>query len=179
MCNLSNKQLATSGGFKVLAAVARPAQGQEFPRDGRRRSERVRGLIIQSPFFLAYQEARQPACRQNNAQSFFHLEQIPSDNQIRQMLDLACREHLIAKTHEEIAAPEFKDELIDPNEAARRNKLIRKRQSTSASVSRNPSPHSLLDQKSPQLSGCSLTAIQNLGAAFGLWSPVTDGNLLP
>ncbi len=44
-------------------------------------------FFSQSPSFLAYQQAMQPAQRRNNAQSLFGIEQIPSDNQIRNLLD--------------------------------------------------------------------------------------------
>jgi hypothetical protein len=44
-------------------------------------------FFTQSPSFLAHQKAMQAARGQNNAQSFFAIEEIPSDNQIRQMLD--------------------------------------------------------------------------------------------
>jgi hypothetical protein len=44
-------------------------------------------FFTQSPSFLAHQRAMQQARGQNNAQSFFHLEPIPCDNQIRQRLD--------------------------------------------------------------------------------------------
>lgn len=44
-------------------------------------------FFTQSPSFLAHQKAMQAARGQNNAQSFFEIEEIPSDNQIRQMLD--------------------------------------------------------------------------------------------
>ena len=44
-------------------------------------------FFTQSPSFLAHQKAMQAARGQNNAQSFFKIEEIPSDNQIRQMLD--------------------------------------------------------------------------------------------
>jgi len=44
-------------------------------------------FFTQSPSFLAHQKAMQQARGKNNAQSFFHIEQIPSGNQIRQMLD--------------------------------------------------------------------------------------------
>jgi len=44
-------------------------------------------FFTQSPSFLAYQKAMQAARGQNNAQSFFEIQEIPSDNQIRQMLD--------------------------------------------------------------------------------------------
>jgi len=44
-------------------------------------------FFTQSPSFLAHQKAMQQARGKNNAQSVFHIEQIPSDNQIRQMLD--------------------------------------------------------------------------------------------
>jgi len=44
-------------------------------------------FFSQSPSFLAYQQAMQQAQRRNNAQSLFGIEQIPSDNQIRNLLD--------------------------------------------------------------------------------------------
>jgi len=44
-------------------------------------------FFTQSPSFLAHQKSMQQARGQNNAQSLFHLEEIPCDNQIRQMLD--------------------------------------------------------------------------------------------
>jgi len=44
-------------------------------------------FFTQAPSFLAHQKALQAARGQNNAQSFFAVEAIPSDNQIRQMLD--------------------------------------------------------------------------------------------
>ncbi len=44
-------------------------------------------FFTQSPSFLAQQRARQTARGQNNAQSFFQIEALPCDNQIRQVLD--------------------------------------------------------------------------------------------
>src|ERR671914_936245 len=44
-------------------------------------------FFSQSPSFLAYQQAMQQAQRRSNAQSLFGIEQIPSDNQIRNLLD--------------------------------------------------------------------------------------------
>jgi len=44
-------------------------------------------FFTQSPSFLAHQKTLQAARGKNNAQSFFHINEIPSDNQIRQMLD--------------------------------------------------------------------------------------------
>src|ERR1019366_1495986 len=44
-------------------------------------------FFTQSPSFLAHQKAMQQSRGHNNAQSFFHLQEIPSDNQIRQTLD--------------------------------------------------------------------------------------------
>src|ERR1035437_1381892 len=44
-------------------------------------------FFTQSPSFLAHQKAMQQARGHNNAESFFHLQAIPSDNQIRQTLD--------------------------------------------------------------------------------------------
>ena len=44
-------------------------------------------FFTQCPSFLAHQKAMQEAKAQINATSFFAVSQIPSDNQIRQMLD--------------------------------------------------------------------------------------------
>ena len=44
-------------------------------------------FFTQSPSFLAHQRAMETARGQNNAQSFFQIEAIPCDNQIRQVLD--------------------------------------------------------------------------------------------
>jgi hypothetical protein len=44
-------------------------------------------FFSQSPSFLAYQQAMQQAQERNNAQSVFGITQIPSDNQIRNLLD--------------------------------------------------------------------------------------------
>jgi len=51
-------------------------------------------FFTQSPSFLAHQRAMQTARGQNNAQSFFALEAIPCDNQIRQVLDAVPPESL-------------------------------------------------------------------------------------
>jgi hypothetical protein len=44
-------------------------------------------FFSQSPSFLAYQQAMQQAQRRNNARSLFGIEPIPSDNQLRNLLD--------------------------------------------------------------------------------------------
>ena len=44
-------------------------------------------FFTQSPSFLAHQKTMQASRGQNNAQSFFEIAALPSDNQIRQMLD--------------------------------------------------------------------------------------------
>lgn len=44
-------------------------------------------FFTQSPSFLAHQKTLQAARGKNNAQSFFQIHEIPSDNQIGQMLD--------------------------------------------------------------------------------------------
>ena len=44
-------------------------------------------FFTQCPSFLAHQKAMQQTKAQNNATSFFEIRDIPSDNQIRQMLD--------------------------------------------------------------------------------------------
>jgi hypothetical protein len=44
-------------------------------------------FFTQCPSFLAHQKTLQQAKGQSNAQSLFHLQEIPSDNHIRQTLD--------------------------------------------------------------------------------------------
>jgi len=44
-------------------------------------------FFTQSPSFLAYQQAMEQAQGRNNARSIFGIEEIPSDNQIRNLLD--------------------------------------------------------------------------------------------
>lgn len=51
-------------------------------------------FFTQCPSFLAHQKTMQQAKGRSNAQSLFQLEQIPSDNHIRQMLDPVSPEHL-------------------------------------------------------------------------------------
>jgi len=77
------------GGLRAVLA------GWPDRRKGKNRSYAMEELglsafsvfFTQSPSFLAHQKALQAARGKNNAQSFFHIEEIPSDNQIRQMLD--------------------------------------------------------------------------------------------
>jgi hypothetical protein len=51
-------------------------------------------FFMQSPSFLAHQENMQRAAGHNNATSLFGLETLPSDNQIRNLLDPLEPEHL-------------------------------------------------------------------------------------
>jgi hypothetical protein len=51
-------------------------------------------FFTQSPSFLAHQKAMQTARGSNNAQSLFGIQNIPCDNQIRQMLDPVAPESL-------------------------------------------------------------------------------------
>jgi hypothetical protein len=51
-------------------------------------------FFTQCPSFLAHQKTMQQAKGQSNAQSLFHLQEIPSDNHIRQMLDPVAPEKL-------------------------------------------------------------------------------------
>ena len=44
-------------------------------------------FFTQCPSFLAHQDTMHKAKGQSNAQSLFHLEEIPCDNHIREMLD--------------------------------------------------------------------------------------------
>ena len=44
-------------------------------------------FFTQSPSFLAYQKAMQEAGGKSNAQTLFGIEEIPSDNHIRSLLD--------------------------------------------------------------------------------------------
>ncbi len=51
-------------------------------------------FFTQSPSFLAHQTAMQKAKGTNNAQSLFHIKNIPSDNHVRDMLDPIAPESL-------------------------------------------------------------------------------------
>lgn len=51
-------------------------------------------LFTQSPSFLAYQRAMEKSKGRSNAGSLFQIEQIPSDNQIRSLLDPITPRHL-------------------------------------------------------------------------------------
>ena len=53
-------------------------------------------FFTQCPSFLAHQKTMEKAKGQSNAQSLFHLEQIPSDNHIRQSLDPVPPDQLFA-----------------------------------------------------------------------------------
>ncbi len=54
-------------------------------------------FFTQSPSFLAYQRDMHKRKRRDNAQSLFKVEQIPSDNQIRNLLDPIAPEHFQAE----------------------------------------------------------------------------------
>ena len=51
-------------------------------------------FFVQSPSFLAHQQDMQRRQGQNNAQSLFGLDQVPSDGQIRNLLDTVAPEQL-------------------------------------------------------------------------------------
>ena len=51
-------------------------------------------FFTQCPSFLDHQKIMQRAKGLSNAQSLFHIQQIPSDNHIRQTLDPVPPEHL-------------------------------------------------------------------------------------
>jgi hypothetical protein len=51
-------------------------------------------FFVQSPSFLAHQLDMQRVRGQNNAQSLFGIDQVPSDGQIRNLLDPIAPEHL-------------------------------------------------------------------------------------
>ena len=51
-------------------------------------------FFMQSPSFLAHQEAMQGRERRNNAASLFGIDKIPSDPQIRNLLDPVSYTHL-------------------------------------------------------------------------------------
>jgi hypothetical protein len=53
-------------------------------------------FFTQSPSFLAYQRDMQRRTGRNNAQSLFGIEQVPTDPQIRNLLDPIAPEHLAA-----------------------------------------------------------------------------------
>lgn len=74
------------------------------PRRGQNTTYRMRDaalgafsvFFMQSASFLAHQQAMQDKQQRNNATSLFGLEQIPSDPQIRNLLDPVAPEHLAA-----------------------------------------------------------------------------------
>jgi hypothetical protein len=83
-------------GFQVwVQALREVLAGLPDRRRGRNRSYAMAdfGLsafavfFLQSPSFLAYQQAMQAERGRNNAQSLLGITDIPSDNQVRQMLD--------------------------------------------------------------------------------------------
>ena len=51
-------------------------------------------FFVQSPSFLAHQRDMQRVRGHNNAQSLFGVDQVPSDGQIRNLLDPIAPEHL-------------------------------------------------------------------------------------
>jgi len=51
-------------------------------------------FFMQSPSFLSFQRSMQDSTGHNNASSIFEVEQIPSDNQIRNLLDPLEADHL-------------------------------------------------------------------------------------
>src|SRR5512144_2631996 len=53
-------------------------------------------FFMQSPSFLAHQRDMQRAKGQNNASSLFGLDEVPSDPQIRNLLDPVSPDHLAA-----------------------------------------------------------------------------------
>src|SRR5258708_21095881 len=53
-------------------------------------------FFTQCPSFLAHQKTMEQAKGRSNAQSLFHLDQIPSANHIRQMLDPVPPEELFS-----------------------------------------------------------------------------------
>jgi hypothetical protein len=53
-------------------------------------------FFVQSPSFLAHQRDMQRSQGQNNAQSLFGIDQVPSDPQIRNLLDPIAPEHFAA-----------------------------------------------------------------------------------
>lgn len=53
-------------------------------------------FFTQSPSFLAHQTAMQKAQGANNAQSLFHIDDIPTDNHVRDMLDPVAPEQLFS-----------------------------------------------------------------------------------
>lgn len=50
-------------------------------------------FFMQSPSFLAWQRSMQERQGKNNAQSLFGVHSIPSDNQIRNLLDTVSPDH--------------------------------------------------------------------------------------
>jgi hypothetical protein len=80
--------------FSDLPDVRRGRNKQYSVRDGALAAFSV--FFMQSASFLAHQQAMQDRQRRNNAQSLFGIEQIPSDPQIRNLLDPVPPEALSA-----------------------------------------------------------------------------------
>jgi len=88
-----NKRLSFSGLMQLLKGVL-----GDLPelRKGKNKTYRIQDaamgafavFFMQSASFLANQKAMQTREGRNNASSMFGLKHIPSDNQIRNMLDL-------------------------------------------------------------------------------------------
>jgi len=53
------------------------------------------GFFLQSPSFLSFQRMMQEKTGRNNAKNLFGVDPIPSDDQIRYVLDLVTEEHLL------------------------------------------------------------------------------------
>jgi hypothetical protein len=68
-------------------------------------------FFMQSPSFLAFQEEMQRNTGQNNATSLFGLKSLPSDNQIRNLLDPLLPEHLFPLFAETVTILEDSGEL--------------------------------------------------------------------
>jgi hypothetical protein len=63
-------------------------------------------FFTQTPSFLVYQRMMEGSKGNSNAQSLFGVHQIPSDNQIRNLLDSVVPEHVFP-VFEEILYPSF------------------------------------------------------------------------
>jgi hypothetical protein len=70
-------------------------------------------FFTQSPSFLDYQTRMRQACGRDNAQSLFGVHEIPSDNQIRNLLD-AVPEETVYPLLAQLEGELYKEGYLDP-----------------------------------------------------------------
>src|SRR5258708_2443637 len=92
MIELSQKGMVR-GIAEVFSALADPRRGKNSRYSIADISlAAFSGFFLQSPSFLAYQRAMKEQIGRNNARSLFGIKHIPTDDQIRNVLDQNSRE---------------------------------------------------------------------------------------